>query len=1232
MSHPLKRKIDGLRVRVRRLVTVYALGWILGASLAAVLVLGLADYLLRFQDRGVRVICFLVLLGVIGWSCYRYLVLGLTARLADVELARRLQRRFPKLGDGLASAVEFLQQSEEDPTAGSIALRRAVIAQTTAEVDQLDVRSALRRGPTFRVIFTSLAICLVALVLVVVDPLSSRIAVARLINPFGNLAWPQTYHLVLCEEVTTVARGQAFEVEVVDQRGLRLPSDVRIHYRFQNADGTVTEEAELMRLVDGAIAARRSNGALDPRRRNGVMVARRENVSRPFSYRVEGGDDHVMPWIPVEVAEPPGLESLAITLIPPEYTGWPAESAEEQIRALEGTRVEITARSTKPLKSAMFCLEGGRQIEARLAGEANRELSVDFVVDRSGAYWFKLTDVEGLAGGSDDRREIFAVPDAPPTVSVEQPAADLFVTPEAEIPLRIVAKDDLAIHRLDVEFSRSDRPQDASATIPLYAGPDRVEARAGGFSGGVEAGQSLVLPYQWRLAELGLESGMQVTFHATATDYRPNSRASDPRRLVIITPEELIERIAARQAAILSELWRVLEMQRQSRGQVEELEIQLAEVGRFNQFDVDRLRGAELNQRHVQRTLTSRSEGVPAQILGLLADLENNKVDSADIQRQMRALLQEIDHLEREHLPIIERELTSAIKAAQVLLENPPQEETSPNEEGRPPAPDPIVSASLVAAGRQQAQVIAVLEELLDQLGRWDRYRQFHSKVSQLLRDQEDVANGTMELGRRTLTKDLDDLLPQESADLKVLARRQFDLARTLEEIERGMELASAQLRDANPLFAETVSDALYRARELAISGQMRFAGERVQQNQIGQALQRQEQIQQSLREILDILSNRREHELTRLIKQLRDAEAALEGMTQRQQTLHKEIDRADRQPDDQQRRRELERVSPQQGQLQEEAERMARRLERLMAESASRTTSKAAEKMREAAESSRRAEGREASEQAGAAKRDLDEARRQLAERRRQAEADLALEQMARLQETLEGMRGQQEKIVQETVRLDELVRAQGQLTRPQAASLHGLARGQESLQAETTALTEKLIGADVFNLVLEDAAAEMARAAAWLDLRKTGQPTQQAEQNALRRIGQLLDALAQEEPEEDAEQPSGGSGGTGGQAGAPGSGVQALAQLKLLKLLQLEVNLRTQTLENAFGASDSLTDEARRRYTELSDQQGRLADLLLNLIQPQGAPEDNPEGPPDGAPNADEDLLLPLDSEGSP
>ncbi len=346
----------------------------------------------------------------------------------------------------------------------------------------------------------------------------------------------------------------------------------------------------------------------------------------------------------------------------------------------------------------------------------------------------------------------------------------------------------------------------------LFTGPERVSPRSAGLSG-EQKGDSRRITYDWNLADLGLRPGVQIHFQAVAADYLPQTGKSDPRRLVIITPEELTDRIAARQTALLGELGRVLAMQRQARQQVTALEIQVRQVGRVGQLDLDHLRGAELNQRQVNQTLTSRAEGVPMHILGLLTDLKNNKIDSPDVERLMRALLAEIDRLAKDHLPKIGEQLISAAKSVQVRLEEAGALPAA--RPGQPSAvkPDAAVAPSLADAGKHQDQVVESLERMLGQLSRWDNYRRFHREISQLLRDQEDLSRRVAELSRRTLTKDLKELLPQELADLKVAAQQQLETARRLDRIQQDMEQTAGQLRESDPMAAQPVADALDRAR-----------------------------------------------------------------------------------------------------------------------------------------------------------------------------------------------------------------------------------------------------------------------------------------------------------------------------------------------------------------------------------------------------------------------------------
>ncbi len=164
------------------------------------------------------------------------------------------------------------------------------------------------------------------------------------------------------------------------------------------------------------------------------------------------------------------------------------------------------------------------------------------------------------------------------------------------------------------------------------------------------------------------------------------------------------------------------------------------------------------------RTLTSPIEGVPAQISGLLSDLENNRVDNADVARRMQAMLAEIERLDTEHLEPIQRELTSAIKGAQVDLADSVE-----RNQARQPQ-NPAVGASLADVGSHQDEVIQTLETMLENLAQWDSYRRLGRDVAQIDREQEEVQRATRQAAGKTLGKELKDLETQPLADLKKLA------------------------------------------------------------------------------------------------------------------------------------------------------------------------------------------------------------------------------------------------------------------------------------------------------------------------------------------------------------------------------------------------------------------------------------------------------------------------------
>ncbi len=67
----------------------------------------------------------------------------------------------------------------------------------------------------------------------------------------------------------------------------------------------------------------------------------------------------------------------------------------------------------------------------------------------------------------------------------------------------------------------------------------------------------------------------------------------------------------------------------------------------------------------------------------------------------------------------------------------------------------------------------------------------------------------------------------------------------------------------------------------------------------------------------------------------------------------------------------------------------------------------------------------------------------------------------------------------------------------------------------------------------------------------------------------------------------------------------------------MQEQINARTRELEQVRDRNRTLSDAERREYASLAEEQGKLADLLLDMSKPEAdVPEDSPDKLPDVRP----------------
>lgn len=1264
---PLHERLAELRAKVRQLLWMYGVSWLVAVLLGALLIVGWIDWWLHLDDAGVRLILGLGILGATGYVAYRRLITPLLVPMSDIDLALRIERRFPKFRDSLASTIQFLQENQ-DPRLGAPELQKRVIDKTLRQAKLIDFEDVVQTKTVQQIAWTALLVCLTTAFVVGFNQVEAATALKRLVFPFGSHPWPRQTHLQFVDkhlevlvadpqDPLRVARGDTLELTAVNlNHHKRLPNDIQLE--FKHPDGSITRESmQRTTLRSGEEPTREAAFA--------SLV-----IKAPFQFRAVGGDDQTMDWFSLEVVPPPVTESLQLRLIPPKYSRQPPvklPSGVGHVEGLVGTRVEIAANSNKPLSSAILKIRDKDQLPVKIASDG-RQLTAAFQIKEAGiySYWLDLRDRQNFGNSDAPRYEIRAIQDTPPDIYIDRPATDIQVTPAAEVPFRLVAKDDLGLREIRLRYqileagkSELSKPVEMPlATLDKHPLQHRHE-------------------FVWQLEPLKLAAGTQVQLHAEATDEYDLGAAhvgrSLTRTLTIVTAEEKSQELADRQIGLLNDLERAKKQETEIAAQTAELRTQLEKTGTLRPQDVDLLQRIEGQQRQLSASLLNPQDGMLARSQEILKEFRQNHVEAPETEQRLTQIGNELQRLANEHLAEIEQNLTQARKqvggdtgtdsstpsklngskpvegetkkkpttekgatdTTQGQATNPPvngkkpdqpkagksegnQSETAKPAEKSPDPPragaSPAEQALHTAQHHQQA-VSDTLGDLLQELSQWQDERQAAMELTEIRQAQEKINKETAELGQKTVTKSLQDLKPQEQADLARQGERQQHEAEQLEQLQRRVGEIVKKLESEDPMAAGRMQDILEQLQTNNTAGKMRDAARKVGENNIGQAAQTQQQVAEELQAIEDALKNRPASDLETLVKQLQQTEQELQNLFDQQDELLKKTEEAEKLTDPQARDDQLEQLKKEQQALQKKAEQLARKLQRLQLKSPSDAAQRAADRMEQAQESLGGDESGDARQEEQEALDDIEQAQREVAQEREQLEERLAFEQLEKVADQIGVLSERQQSVLDETKRLNEAHAARGNWTRAQLKTLRDLAETQRGVREETAGLAEKLTAAEVFALAVKGAARHMELAANGLDDKQTGAETQRYEQSALQRFKNLVEALKadkqQTKPEEQ-QQPGGNSGGEQ-QAGPPMDKVAMLSQLKMLRALQVELNEHLLNLAAKRDTGSPLNAAELDELKSIGEEQGELAELAAKFMRMFEAPVAEPldEGP---------------------
>jgi len=399
------------------------------------------------------------------------------------RVAKELEAKFPHLRDDVTNSLLLFPQLKEVEGPGRISsgLITAQIKKTAEKVSAIppsEVIGFQRAGRHLRLLLPILAAFLAVLAL---EPSFLSRSLALVTNPFSALPARETL-ISLEPKGSVILRGTPLGIQA-------------------RATGAIPDKLSLALWPE---AGQETRVSMNPQG-EGRFSHQVGNPQVSFRYQAYNGRS-ASPVYTLRVVDPPEVKNVRLTLIPPEYARLPRESKEGgHIEALKGTVVNLEGQLTKEVSAAEMILDQEAALPLETQGESFRG---NWLVLYPGYYSFKVKDEFGFENPDPVRYSIRIIPDKPPEAEIIQPARDLEISGEEEIPVMYMARDDFGITAVKLLYRKGEREYAVSLKSP--------------------GGERYLSPqtFRWEMSSLALTPGEKVTYRLGAWD---NDTVSGPK-------------------------------------------------------------------------------------------------------------------------------------------------------------------------------------------------------------------------------------------------------------------------------------------------------------------------------------------------------------------------------------------------------------------------------------------------------------------------------------------------------------------------------------------------------------------------------------------------------------------------------------------------------------------------------------------------------------------------------
>lgn len=692
MLMEINQDLDQVRRTIKRLFFIDGLSRVIIYMVCFAMVTYLIDWLVPDLPRGVRLFLLGAWIISSGYIISRYLIYPMRFRIKDDDIALCVERFYPNLKDRLISTVQLSRSIGQEPRFNSPELIQTLINETGQEVQALNFNQIIDSTFQKKLLAAMCGILIIVLSYMSFYPQYTGIWFNRILG--GPARWPKTTSLSLVLEKEVIAKGQDVTVQVIAEKG--SPKRVHLYYEFETGEkgsmvksGKHTFNFDFLRVYDS------------------------------FSVKAQGGDDETATRT-ITVLPPPRIEKILLWYEYPEYTKQAATELGQPeiggaIKAPIGTRVSFEAFSNIPLESVQLIV-GERTNPDKIANlpiepdilKELKKIKGEFTVLGDGEYLLRLKAKNGLSNIESIRYSIKAVMDNAPVVKVLEPRKDnKYVTPIAEVPLRILTTDDYGIKGLELNYKVTTREKVEEHKMAFV----RAHNNADYDSPRIET------HYNFEVGALEVKEGDVIKYWVEARDncIMPESHLTRSRqyRFIVLARVQLEKRLEEITLRLKKEVRKIYKLQAEEK----------KKVVKYQELFGTKEKLAQVEQRSLQRSITAQRrvtqglERVTREFDEVISDIVINKLWDTTTQDKLTAINELLKTVAGEKSPRASDLLSRATNT-----------------------PKPLKRQEKLSATQElQDEILQDLQNVLAKLEEWEDYQEVVRLARELLLLQTEI-------------------------------------------------------------------------------------------------------------------------------------------------------------------------------------------------------------------------------------------------------------------------------------------------------------------------------------------------------------------------------------------------------------------------------------------------------------------------------------------------------------